>query len=192
MDFTTLANLSVLACAAVYGLLYDDWRRRYRRGRAKLSIDVGGGVRFTGIVVLALLVTFAALNGSSRWLLAIDPPRAVRAVGLAVTIAGTALFVWSRFSLGRNYSPCFDAHRPFEVCGRGPYRSVRHPIYASNLLALAGLSIVAGSLWVAAAWLVVARQYRRAALLEESTLAREVEGYGRYMTRTGRFLPRLN
>lgn len=54
------------------------------------------------------------------------------------TVAGHALAVWARFTLGRNWSGNVTLKDGHELVERGPYRFVRHPIYTGLLLALLG------------------------------------------------------
>ena len=61
--------------------------------------------------------------------------RAVSLVGLVVCAAGMAFLVWARQTLGKNWSQSVAAKVDPELVTSGPYRFVRHPIYAGGLLA---------------------------------------------------------
>jgi protein-S-isoprenylcysteine O-methyltransferase Ste14 len=78
------------------------------------------------------------------------------------------------------------------VCDSGPYRFVRHPAYAGNVIALPGLVLALDSLWAllpAAAALVVT--VTRTAL-EDRTLQEELPGYRNYARRVrNRLIPGL-
>jgi protein-S-isoprenylcysteine O-methyltransferase Ste14 len=66
------------------------------------------------------------------------------------------------------------------VCDSGPYRIVRHPGYAGNILPLLGIVLALSSLWTlipAVAALVIA-VIRTA--LEDRTLQEELPGYQEY------------
>lgn len=69
------------------------------------------------------------------------------------------------------------------VVSTGPYRVVRHPMYASAIAFFAGTALLLGSWWglVFALLIVVAMAYR--ALREERTLRAELPGYGAYLER---------
>jgi protein-S-isoprenylcysteine O-methyltransferase Ste14 len=72
----------------------------------------------------------------------------------------------------------------------GPYRVVRHPMYAGTLLMTAGWPLVFGSTWsyLPLALLAAAVVVRTA--LEDRTLQRELAGYAEYAKRTRyRLLP---
>jgi protein-S-isoprenylcysteine O-methyltransferase Ste14 len=69
------------------------------------------------------------------------------------------------------------------VCDTGPYRVVRHPGYAGNLLALPGLVLALSSMWtlVPAAVALIIAVIRTA--LEDRTLQDELPGYRDYTQR---------
>jgi protein-S-isoprenylcysteine O-methyltransferase Ste14 len=69
------------------------------------------------------------------------------------------------------------------VCDSGPYRVVRHPGYAGNILPLLGIVLALGSVWTiipAVAALIIA-VIRTA--LEDRTLQEELPGYREYTRR---------
>jgi protein-S-isoprenylcysteine O-methyltransferase Ste14 len=76
------------------------------------------------------------------------------------------------------------------VCDSGPYRLVRHPGYAGNILPLPGIVLALGSVWTlipAAVALIIA--VTRTAL-EDRTLRAELPGYRDYARRVHyRLLP---
>ena len=69
--------------------------------------------------------------------------------GIALSGIAITLFSISRFSLGKNYSPCYDSYMPKNIKTSGIYSLVRHPIYTSNTLLMIGIFISTGSLIVA-------------------------------------------
>jgi protein-S-isoprenylcysteine O-methyltransferase Ste14 len=76
-----------------------------------------------------------------------------------------------------------QTERGHEVCDGGPYRFVRHPGYAGNLLAVLGIPLVLDSLWtfVAAGVALVISLVRTA--LEDRTLLEKLPGYREYARR---------
>jgi protein-S-isoprenylcysteine O-methyltransferase Ste14 len=76
-----------------------------------------------------------------------------------------------------------QTERGHAVCDAGPYRFVRHPGYAGNLLSLAGIVLALSSLWTlvpAAAALIIAMARTE---LEDRTLQEELQGYREYAQR---------
>lgn len=76
-----------------------------------------------------------------------------------------------------------DDKRGHVVCDTGPYRVVRHPGYAGNLLALFGIVLALGSVWtlIPAAVAAIITVIRTA--LEDRTLQEELPGYRNYARR---------
>lgn len=65
-------------------------------------------------------------------------------LGLAVAVAGAALMVWARVVLGIMWAGRPMLQERHELCTRGPYRLVRHPIYTGLLALAAGGTLAAG------------------------------------------------
>lgn len=135
------------------------------------------------------LVIVAGLDHRYRW--SPDFPAGLSGLGLILIAGGYALASWA---LAEN--PFFSSmvriqtERGHVVCDRGPYRIIRHPGYAGNILPLPGLVLALGSVWMlipAAAALIIA--VLRTAL-EDRTLQAELPGYQAYAQRVRyRLLP---
>jgi protein-S-isoprenylcysteine O-methyltransferase Ste14 len=69
-------------------------------------------------------------------------------VGVILCAAGMVFLVWGRQYLGRNWSQTVAVKKDHELVTSGPYRYVRHPMYAGGLLACVGSAIVAGGPWI--------------------------------------------
>jgi protein-S-isoprenylcysteine O-methyltransferase Ste14 len=104
--------------------------------------------------------------------------------GLVLIALGYAFAAWALIE-NRFFSSTvhIQTDRGHSVCDRGPYRIVRHPGYAGNLLALPGMVLAFGSVWMlipGAAALIIA-VIRTA--LEDRTLQEELPGYQEYAQR---------
>ena len=76
-----------------------------------------------------------------------------------------------------------QTERGHRVVSDGPYAVVRHPMYAGAMLLFIGTPLLLGSWWgLAMAPFITALMAARA-VLEERTLARELDGYAAYATR---------
>jgi len=120
-------------------------------------------------------------------------PTWLRWVGVAVAAAMLPLLVWVLLSLGTNISETYLTKADHRLVTHGPYRWVRHPLYAVALTAFLGLAVAAANgfllvmgsaILIAMARLVVPRE-------EAELMARFGDGYGAYRARTGAFVPRL-
>jgi protein-S-isoprenylcysteine O-methyltransferase Ste14 len=69
-------------------------------------------------------------------------------VGVILCVAGITFLVWARQHLGKNWSQTVSAKIGHELVMSGPYRYVRHPMYAGGLLAALGSAIVCGGAFI--------------------------------------------
>jgi len=102
-------------------------------------------------------------------------------VGFILIIFGYSFASWAIIE-NRFFSSVtrIQKDRGHAVCDTGPYKIVRHPGYAGNILALPGIVLALGSIWtiipvIAAVIISVVRT-----LLEDKTLQEELPGYRDY------------
>jgi len=69
-------------------------------------------------------------------------------VGVIMCVAGIAILISGRRHLGRNWSQTVAAKQGHELVTSGPYRYVRHPMYAGGCIACIGSAIVAGGAFI--------------------------------------------
>jgi protein-S-isoprenylcysteine O-methyltransferase Ste14 len=101
-------------------------------------------------------------------------------------IAGTAWAVWSLRFLGRNLSVIAQAR---DVVDSGPYRWVRHPLYAGEIVSSLGLALTVGSLSAIGVWAALCLLQAYRAISEEQVLLDALPGYREYRSRTAALLP---
>jgi len=128
------------------------------------------------------LVIVAGLDHRFEW----SPrfPTWLHITGILLIALGYAFAAWA-LAENRFFSSMvrIQTDRGHVVCDSGPYRVVRHPGYAGNLLALPGIVLSLDSAWTlipAGAALVIA-VIRTA--LEDRTLQEELPGYREYARR---------
>ena len=73
--------------------------------------------------------------------------------------------------------------RGHTVCESGPYRFVRHPGYAGNILALPGIVLALGSVWTVIPVVVALIIAVIRTAMEDKTLQEELPGYQDYVLR---------
>jgi protein-S-isoprenylcysteine O-methyltransferase Ste14 len=149
-----------------------------RRGPARATTT---SVTARAAAVVATWIPFAIplLHGS--------PPGGVRqGVSDVVLLAGLAWAVWSLRSLGRNLSVIPQVR---DVADAGPYRWIRHPLYAGEIVSSLGLTIAAHSLAAIAVWLGICALQVYRAVREEQLLLAVLPAYGAYRIRTAALLP---
>ncbi|MDJ0789682.1 MAG: isoprenylcysteine carboxylmethyltransferase family protein [Myxococcota bacterium] len=139
--------------------------------------------------LLYLPVIVGGLDHRQGW----TPPFPVWAnvVGLLLCALGYGYAVWALVE-NRFFTSMvrIQTERGHEVCDSGPYRFVRHPGYAGNLLGVLGIPLALDSLWAfVAAGVAIAISLART-LLEDRTLMEKLPGYREYARRVRfRLLP---
>lgn len=99
-------------------------------------------------------------------------------LGFVLIAIGYALAVWALVE-NRFFSSVvrIQTERGHVVCDSGPYRIIRHPGYAGNLLPLLGIVLALSTVWtlIPAAVALIITIIRTA--LEDHTLHEELPGY---------------
>ncbi|HZR30062.1 MAG TPA: isoprenylcysteine carboxylmethyltransferase family protein [Terriglobales bacterium] len=113
-------------------------------------------------------------------------------IGLILAASGMAFACWARYTLGQNWSSKVTIKIDHELIRRGPYASVRHPIYTGLLLAIAGTALAVAEWRAVVALLLAWISFYQKAHTEEKMLAQEFgEAFAEHRRHTGFFLPRL-
>jgi protein-S-isoprenylcysteine O-methyltransferase Ste14 len=149
--------------------------------------DLGSGIAQFSFFVTGMLGTI--LLGYRA-----NVPVGNAVAGAALMACALALYEWARQTImERRFHIAWNGDVPEAVCEAGPYRLVRHPLYASYMLAFAAQFAAVPSLWIGAIFIFNVGLFTHAALDDERSLARShlADEYARYKARTGMFLPRL-
>jgi len=125
------------------------------------------------------LVIVAGLDHRHGW--SPEFPIGLKILGFIAIALGYLFGVWA-MAENRFFSSMvrIQTDRGHSVCDSGPYRFVRHPGYAGNILPLPGIVLALGSVWtlIPAAVAIVILIVRTA--LEDRTLKEELPGYRDY------------
>ena len=172
---STLRWVGTLLTVAFYVLVIWCYLRRGPARATTSSVTA----RVAAVVATWLPFVIPLLHGA--------PPGTVsQGVSDVLLLVGTAWGVWSLRSLGRNLSVIAQAR---DVADRGPYRWIRHPLYAGEIVSSLGLTVAAHSLAATAVWLGLCALQAYRALREEQLLLAVLPGYGAYRGRTAALLP---
>jgi protein-S-isoprenylcysteine O-methyltransferase Ste14 len=112
----------------------------------------------------------------------------------AVLVMSIALYEWARHSIWmRGFRAAWSGFVPDELCERGPYRYVRHPVYVSYLLAFLAAAIALPHPLTVAIFVVNLVLLILAVRDEERAIAASplAAGYAAYRERAGMLWPRL-
>ncbi len=112
-------------------------------------------------------------------------------VGVALIWLGVGLRLWAISVLGRFFQLVVVVQEQQRVIDEGPYRVIRHPAYAGNLLAAVGLGVALAN-WLSLAVLIVVPLVGHIGRIrvEEAELERGLgRPYLEYEARTCRLVP---
>lgn len=119
-----------------------------------------------------------------------SPHLATGLVADALALAGLAVALWARRTLGGNWSAEVVIREGHELIERGPYARVRHPIYSGMILMVLGAAMLSGALAGFVLALALALGFWLKARQEERLLTRQFpEAYPAYMRRTKALIP---
>ena len=128
------------------------------------------------------LVFVAGLDHRYNWSSAF--PLWLVAIGFFSISLGYAFAAWA-LAENRFFSSVvrIQTDRGHVVCDSGPYRLVRHPGYAGNILAMFGIVLALGSIWTLIPATVASIIAVIRTELEDRTLQEELPGYRDYARR---------
>jgi protein-S-isoprenylcysteine O-methyltransferase Ste14 len=104
------------------------------------------------------------------------------AAGAFLAFCGAVVAYFAAHELGRALTPFPAPSRRGSLVDTGPYRFVRHPIYAAGLLFFAGYAVFAGPLALVGVALL-AILWAHKATVEERFLQNRYDGYAGYEDR---------
>ena len=147
----------------------------------------GGGWVVAQFVLIALVL--AAVVVPVEW--SAGARGVLSATGAGLVLCGGGLAVWAARSLGPALTPFPRPAAAGELVETGPYRWVRHPIYAGGVLFFSGWSLYAGPVALAlTAALAVLWAFKAA--VEERHLGGRYPAYAAYCRRVRwRLVPRV-
>jgi protein-S-isoprenylcysteine O-methyltransferase Ste14 len=157
-----------------------------RREPPTLGSRGEGWVALQSIVIIAAAACAAA---GPRWPQSGEPW--LRIAGFALEAAGVGMFVVSRITLGRSFTPLPRPRDRSTLRTTGIYARARHPVYGGLLVAGLGLSLHRSPL-VLGPTAVLAAVFWLKSIREEAWLAERYPDYHAYRRATPhRFIPWL-
>jgi protein-S-isoprenylcysteine O-methyltransferase Ste14 len=181
--YVEIVGLCWLAFLLVWFVFAMRSKDSGRGGNSPRSI----GVRVLIAVFFVLGVRFAnRIPAFLLWRLNEDFALA----GAALCIAGVAFAIWARATIGRNWGMPMTLHDAPELVTSGPYRYVRHPIYAAMSAMVIGTALVFPP---AVIWTIGTMTYMLfSARREEQDMERRFpDTYPEYKRRSKMFMPFL-
>ena len=111
-------------------------------------------------------------------------PAWITILGFILIVLGYTFAGWA-LAENRFFSSMvrIQADRGHVVCDSGPYRIIRHPGYAGNILPLPGIVLALGSVWTIIPAIIALVITVIRTVLEDRTLQDELPGYRDYVLR---------
>jgi protein-S-isoprenylcysteine O-methyltransferase Ste14 len=183
--WTYLGEVLVLSSATTIGLMKTDPELLKARMSSPLKKNQRPVDRAIMMVFFAAYVAWFVLIGLDHRFFWSGAPLLVQILGAALIGAGMVL-VWETFRANTfaTTQVRVQAERAQTVVDSGPYRYVRHPMYAGMVLFVIGTPLMLQSLWGLAATVVLFVMLALRIRGEEQVLKQDLAGYTEYMTRT--------
>ena len=112
--------------------------------------------------------------------------------GIVLVTGGYACTLWCYAAMGNTWRIGVNKNEKTTLVERGPYRAIRHPIYAFQLVMLAGAALLLPTIL---SFGILVLHYICALIkaVDEENYLKTVHGqaYVDYMARTGRLLPKV-
>lgn len=141
------------------------------------------------LITLLLYIFYPPALGWST----IQLPLRLRYIGVSIAGLCFPLIYWIFRNIGRNISETVLTKSDHELVTSGPYKWVRHPLYASALLLLFSLSLIAAN-WFIFLYCVVGLVVFRIVVIpaeEQQLITAFGEDYKRYQRHTGALTPKI-
>ncbi len=185
---------------ALTALLFVDAgvRLYYQKGRREFKRSVVKHERrekfFYYLAGLGLIPIFFYLLTSLIDIFRFPLTTGIRWLGAGIIFTGDLLFIWSHKSLGKNWSPILEIRKGHTLVTDGPYRFIRHPMYAAIFLIGIGVSFLSANWIVTLSYMLPVICLYMVRVSDEEKMMAEQFGneYRKYIKRTGRLIPKLS
>ena len=176
-------------------MMSKHFRGRADKQRGKMPRR-GDGAAF---LIPQVIITLATLGWLLTYLIAprwiawsqVQLPQWMRFGGAGLGVATIGLFIWMFKHLGANVTATAQTRPDAQLVTTGPYRWIRHPMYAFGLIWFLAIVVLTASWFIAItgtagfSFLLIRCRREEANLIEKFG-----DEYRAYMRRTGRFFPR--
>ena len=192
IDTPLIATLFYIAVGLISYIMYNNSNSNYNSSTEKIR-SLKSFMYFYRILQLSTLLAciFSLWSDAPTLLKLFNNNNFLIYLGISISGLSISLFAIARFSLGNNYSPCYDSYLPKDINTKGIYSIVRHPIYSSNILLVIGIFLSSGSGIILLNGIILTIYYYISAAREENAITRQFPNYRSYQIKTGMFFPHL-
>ncbi len=173
------------------------YRRKAAQSGEKLSRQEEGlpifiALRLFGFAAWISILVYIVYPPWMQWS-TLQIPTVLRWFGVILGAVSVPLFYWVFSSLGKNVTDTVVTRKRHTLVTSGPYRWVRHPLYAVWILSWIGFTLLAANWFFMLMIILVFTVLLIRTPIEEAKLIEKFgDEYCGYMRHTGRFLPHLN
>jgi len=194
-QFFKVLYFAGMVAEVILRLPYDRQRRQIPKTDQRVSPTEQGvlTVLFVGILLIPLIYSLTSWLrfADYRW----SPTTKARTGSIGTMFLGAAIWLFwrSHCDLGKNWSPSLEIGAQHTLITNGVYRTIRHPMYASQLVWGFAQALLLQN-WIAGPAGVVAflpLYLARVPHEERMMLDHFGDDYRAYCARTGRIVPRL-
>jgi protein-S-isoprenylcysteine O-methyltransferase Ste14 len=185
--YTLVAYAGWALILVVWIVSYFNTRKAVRHAKPMLQVVA------TSLIALAFVLLFQRRAHGILATRLTDVPAPVAALAAAVCLGAVGFAIWARLTLGRNWSGALaSVGENHELVVEGPYRYVRHPIYAGFLIAMLATAVTIGTLASYLSVLLALLAFLMRIFMEEALMLSQFpEAYRAYRAKTAALIPRL-
>jgi protein-S-isoprenylcysteine O-methyltransferase Ste14 len=182
-DAVTALCVLIMLAAVAFNFLNTEKDRSFRERRSPVA--TASMSAFFTLLYLTMRLRWSALE--------LEGLIFFRSFGLGLMLFGAAFNVWGRIYLKTNWANHVRIYDDQQLVTGGPYRIVRHPLYASIIWMFYGAAIAyLNPLAVVEITLIfIPAMIYRSNLEEQALIKTFGETYSNYRKKTGRFFPTL-
>lgn len=148
-------------------------------------------LRLAGLCLWIVTFGYLLVPADFQWV-SFPLPEWIRWVGVVTGSLCSLLMYWTLSSLGKNLTDTVVTRKDATLVTHGPYRWVRHPFYVTAALLMASVTVLTANWLIGLSSLIVLVLLAVRTPKEEAMLIERFgDQYRDYMTKTGRFAPRL-
>ncbi len=182
-------------CLPTVASLFSTWEHWVPRPKLPRMSGIAATILLVELVLLTWLLLYG-LGGEPFmepfFLFRMPAVTAIQMAGGVILVLASMLHAWSYSVLGHNWASSKHTYTRQKLVVHGPYRWIRHPMYASYLVLVLGVFLTTRSVTLGFLSLVVAAFYAAKIPAEEKSMRqRFTQHYCEYVKRTGGLFPRF-
>jgi protein-S-isoprenylcysteine O-methyltransferase Ste14 len=173
---------------ATYRLATGNLVREYRLHSEGLALLISRSL--LGLVLAGAIVIYLRAPHLAPWA-RVALPGWLRTAGIVGGVGALALLLWSHRALDGNFSTTIELRPNHRLVREGPYRWMRHPMYAAYALLFICAFLISQNWVIGLSGLGIILPLMTVRLVREEQLLRAQFGsaYTEYARRTARFFP---